>query len=169
MSLLFSSVHINRFCCTGSYVCVYTYLNFCTLPLVQAMILLTLLLSFLDINTGTVYIVTPDDHHYPNTTCHHCHNLQHYLLNVTKYFTSNTQLVFLPGTYYLNFSITIQNVNNISLIGNGTTLVSTVHNDYAITITDSCMITIKNFVFSISPFMLATPFLYFKNSLYVST
>ena len=32
----------------------------------------------------TVYTVTPDDHYYPNTTCHLCHNLQHYLLNVTN-------------------------------------------------------------------------------------
>ena len=74
------------------------------------MIFLVLLLSFLDINSGTVYIVTSDDHHYPNTTCHHCHNLQRYLLNVTKYFTSNTQL---PGIHHLNSEIIIQEVNKI--------------------------------------------------------
>ena len=138
-------------------------LNFCTLPLVQAMILLTLLLSFSGINTGTVYIVIPDDHHYPNTTCHHCHNLQHYLLNVSKYFTSNTQLVFLPGIHCLNSNLIIHNIHNISLIGNGTTLVSTVHsNNYDIRVTNSSMITIKNFVVS------KLVFLYFKNSHHVS-
>ena len=66
-----------------------------------------------------------DDHYYPNTTCHYCHNLQHYLLNVTKYFTSNTQLLFLPGLHQLHTDLIIQNVHNISLIGstaNGTTL-----------------------------------------------
>ena len=78
-------------------------------------------------NTTTlmVYTVTPDDHCYPNTTCHHCHNLQHYLLNVTKYFTSNTQLLFLPGLHHLHTDLIIQNVHNISLIGstaNDTTL-----------------------------------------------
>ena len=75
--------------------------------------------------TTTVYTVTPDDHYYPNTTCHHCHNLQHYLLNVTKYFTSNTQLLFLPGLHHLHTDLIIQNIHNISLIGstaNGTTL-----------------------------------------------
>ena len=69
--------------------------------------------------------MTPDDHYYPNTTCHHCHNLQHYLLNVTKYFTSNTQLLFLPGLHHLHTDLIIQNVHNISLISstaNGTTL-----------------------------------------------
>ena len=86
----------------------------------------TLLLqsSLLHITTSTVYTVTPDDHYYPNTTFHHCHNLHHYLLNVTKYFTSNTQLLFLPGLHHLHTNLTIQNVHNISLIGstaNGTT------------------------------------------------
>ena len=70
--------------------------------------------------TCTIYNVTPDD-----TTCHHCHNLQHYLFNATKYFTSNTQLLFLPGLHRLHTNLIIQNVHNISLIGsttNGTTL-----------------------------------------------
>ena len=86
---------------------------------------LLLLSSLLHITTCTVYTVTPDDHYYPNTTCHHCHNLQHYLLNITKYFTSNTQLLFLPGLHHLHTHLIIQNVHNISLIGstaNGTTL-----------------------------------------------
>ena len=89
--------------------------------------LLPLILAILlpNVATHTVYTVTPDDHYYPNTTCHHCHNLQHYLLNVTKYFTSNTQLLFLPGLHHLHTDLIIQNVHNISLIGstaNGTTL-----------------------------------------------
>ena len=84
-----------------------------------------LLSSLLHITTCTVHIVTPDDHYYPNITCHHCHNLQHYLLNITKYFTSNTELLFLPGLHHLHTDLIIQNVHNISLIGstaNGTTL-----------------------------------------------
>ena len=85
---------------------------------------LLLLSSLLHITTSSVYNVTPDDHYYPNTTCHHCHNLQHYLLNTTKYFTSNTQLLFLPGLHHLHTDLIIQKVHNISLIGsttNGTT------------------------------------------------
>ena len=81
------------------------------------MYLLLLLSSLLHITTCTVYTVTPDDRYYPNTTCHHCHNLQHYLLNSTKYFTSNTQLLFLPGLHNLHTDLIIQNVHNISLIG----------------------------------------------------
>ena len=86
-------------------------------------ILLLILLYHVHTVTCTVYTVTPaDDHH---TTCHHCHNLQHYQLNITKYFTSNTQLLFLPGLHHLHADLIIQNVHNISLIGstaNGTTL-----------------------------------------------
>ena len=86
---------------------------------------LSLLLAWwLQITTGSVYNVKPEDHYYPNTTCHHCHNLQHYLLNTTKYFTANTQLLFLPGIHHLHTDLTVQNLHNISLIGsttNGTT------------------------------------------------
>ena len=92
------------------------------MPLLAILLLSTLLSSISA--THIVYTVTPDDHYYPNTTCHHCHNLQHYLLNVTKYFTSNTQLLFLPGLHHLHTDLIIQNVHNISLIGsaaNGTT------------------------------------------------
>ena len=88
-------------------------------------LLITLATLLPSITTHTVYTVTPDDHYYPNTTCHHCHNLQHYLLNVTKYFASNTQLLFLPGLHHLHTDLIIQNFHNISLIGstaNGTTL-----------------------------------------------
>ena len=81
--------------------------------------LLVALLSVVCTASCVVYNVTPDD-----TTCHHCHNLQHYLLNTTKYFTSYTQLFFLPGLHHLRTNLTIQKVHNISLIGsttNGTT------------------------------------------------
>ena len=116
---------------------------------------LLLLISLLHATSCDVYTVTPDDHYYPNTTCHHCHNLQHYLLNITKYFTSNTQLLFLPGLHHLHtHHLIIQNVYNISLIGstaNGITPVSTVqiHSRYddGIVINSTVhVITVKNFV-----------------------
>ena len=97
---------------------------FCCSNLSISRIWLSFLLLWLNTATATVYDVTPDDHYYPNTTCHHCHNLQHYLLNTTKYFTSNTQLLFLPGLHHLHTDLIIQNVQNILLIGsttNGTT------------------------------------------------
>ena len=104
-------------------------------------VLLLLSLHHVHIVTSTVYTVTPDDHYYPNTTYHHCHNLQHYLLNVTKYFTSNTQLLFLAGLHHLHTDLIIQNVHNISLIGstaNGTTLDTVIqcNSSYAIIMTN---------------------------------
>ena len=77
------------------------------------------LLSLLQSISCTVYTVISDLEYYSNTTvtCHHCYNLQHYLLNINKYFTSNTQLFFLPGRHHLHTDLVIQNVHNISLIG----------------------------------------------------
>ena len=106
---------------------------------------LLLLSSLVHVTTCIVYTVTPDDHYYPNTTCHHCHNLQHYQLNITKYFTSNTQLLFLPGLHHLHTDLIIQNVHNISLIGstdNGTAIVS--NNLSTISIINSFELTIKH-------------------------
>ena len=121
----------------------------------SVLISLFLISSLLHVSTCTVYIVTPDDRHYPNATCHHCHNLQYYLLNVTKYFTSNTQLLFLPGEYYLHTDLIIQNVHNITLIGsmvNDTTPVSVIcyHSSMinGIAIINSTIVTVKNFVFT---------------------
>ena len=110
-----------------------------------------LLLSLPYITTSTVYTVTPDDHYYPNTTCHHCHNLQYYLLNITKYFTSNTQLLFLPGLHHLHTDLIIQNVHNISLIGstaNGTTLDTVIqcNSTVGIQMTNITNLTVKNFI-----------------------
>ena len=79
--------------------------------------LLFLISTLLHFSSSTVYIVTPDDQHYPNSTCHHCYNLQYYLLNAAKYFTSNTKLLFLPGLHHLRINLVIHNVYNISLIG----------------------------------------------------
>ena len=96
------------------------------------MLLLLLLSSLLHITTCTVYTVTPDDHPN-NTTCDHCHNLQHYLLNTTEYFTSNTQLLFLPGLHHLKTNLTIQDVHNISLIS--LSYDTTLHCDVACSVT----------------------------------
>ena len=116
---------------------------------------LFLLSSLLHITTCTVFTVTPDDHYYPNTTCHHCHNLQHYLLNVTKYFTSNTQLLFLPGLHHLHTDIIIQNVHNISLIGstaNGTTLIQCTCSKALVTIINVSRLIIRNLIIETSTF-----------------
>ena len=115
-------------------------------------LLLLSISSLLHITTCTVYTVTPDDHYYPNTTCHHCHNLQHYLLNITKYFTSNTQLLFLPGLHHLHTDLIIQNVRNISLIGSkvkvhSSTLKTIIQGNFsAILISNVSKLTISNLI-----------------------
>ena len=79
--------------------------------------LLMLMILLTTTTTCPLYNMTPDGYYYPSTTCYNCHNLQHHLLNVTKYFTSNTQLLFLPGLHHLHTDLIIQNVHNISIIG----------------------------------------------------
>ena len=73
------------------------------------------LLAFLHLTAS--YTVIPDDGYYPNATCLHCHNLQYYLQNSSKYFTHNIQLLFLPGIHYLYTDFIIENVHNVSIIG----------------------------------------------------
>ena len=51
------------------------------------MLYIRISLSLLHIVTCAAYNVIPDDH---NTTRNHCHTLQYYQLNISKYFTSNT-------------------------------------------------------------------------------
>ena len=76
-----------------------------------------ILAILLQVMAHTVFII-PDDHHSTNSenTCFlsHCQN------NVKSYFTSNTQLYFLSGTYLLNEDFIIQNLNNFSMSGNHT-------------------------------------------------
>ena len=79
--------------------------------------LLLLSASLLHTTSSSVYYVIPDEHY---TTNNNTYTLQHYLNNTNKYFTSHTQLHFLPGQYYLNTDLIIQHVNNLSLIGNRT-------------------------------------------------
>ena len=80
--------------------------------------------SLLHLITATgVYYVTPDDNQFDiNNDCpidHECHTLQFYLLNISKYFTSNTQLHFLQGNFYINANIMIDSLHNFSLVGSG--------------------------------------------------
>ena len=127
-------------------------MNNLLLSTINILILLSSSSSLLHITTYNVYTVTPDDHYYPNTTCHHCHNLQHYLLNITRYFASNTQLLFLPGLHHLHTHLIIQNVHNISLIGstaNGTTLDTVIiqcKSSVGIVMTNITNLTVKNMV-----------------------
>ena len=80
-------------------------------------------ISLLHVITATsVYYVTPDNQSHINNDCpidHECHTLQYYLLNNSKYFTSNTQLHFLQGNFNINADIVIDSLHNFSLVGSG--------------------------------------------------
>jgi len=94
----------------------YNYLNrfhHQRMPLLYITVILTTLLC---VTSCTVYNVTPSG----NNKCYNCFSLQQYLLNVTKKFTSNTELHFLSGLHHLPTDLIIQNVHNISLIGSTT-------------------------------------------------
>ena len=80
------------------------------------LLLLLLMAALLHTTTSTVYYVMPDNHYHPIND--NTYTLQHYLNNTNKYFTSNTQLYFLPGQYYLNNDLMIQGVSNFTLVGN---------------------------------------------------
>ena len=111
--------------------------------------LLLLLLLQIHSTTGIVYTVVSDDDD-SNITCYHCHNLQHYLLNTSKYFTSNTQLLFLPGLHHLHTDLIIQNVHNISLIGNTDTksLGAVIqYYQYVISVAKCSRVTVANLAF----------------------
>ena len=74
--------------------------------------------SIVNIVTCNVYYVVPDDGDCADMSSHHCDNLQNYLLNVSKYFSASTQLIFLPGLHHLSTKLIIRDVHNMSLIGN---------------------------------------------------
>jgi len=57
--------------------------------------------------------VVPDDHNLDSNN----YTLQHYLYNSEKYFTSDTELVFIPGKHHLLTDLVIQNVSNLTLRG----------------------------------------------------
>ena len=76
--------------------------------------LLLLMLTCLAYSTNcVVYHVVPDDHYLATNN----NTLQHYLNNSEKYFTSHTQLVFLPGKHHLHTDLVVQHVVNLTIEG----------------------------------------------------
>ena len=74
--------------------------------------------AVLSATAHTLYI-TPDDYH---SDSNNTHTLSYYLNNTNKYFTSNTRLHFLPGYYILHEDFIIEDVMNITIIGNHCTI-----------------------------------------------
>ena len=48
---------------------------------------------------------------------HPCHSLSEYISSLQCYFTSNTTIHFLPGTYLLKENITVRGVRNLAFVG----------------------------------------------------
>ena len=85
-----------------------------TPPCTFVIFLLLMSSSVLNVTAHTLY-VTPDDY---QSDINDSNPLSHYLKNSSKYFTSNTLLYFLPGNYTLNKDLIIEDLVNITIIGN---------------------------------------------------
>ena len=90
-------------------------------------IILLCLASLLPITTTTVYNVLPNDNDsFNKSDIRSGESLEHYC-NISKYFTSHSQLKFMPGQYFLNDDLIIQNFTNFSLIGENCNIRCTSH------------------------------------------
>lgn len=68
-------------------------------------------------NATNIFYVTTDNYHNPSANSSF-HNLQYYINNANKYFTSNTYLYFLPGQHHLNTDFIINSTTNFTVAGN---------------------------------------------------
>ena len=74
---------------------------------------LLLIFIFLASTSGIDYYVQPAGE-WP---CQYdpCHTLDYYTRNITRYFASGSKFLFLPGTHYVNVSVHISNIRNLTL------------------------------------------------------
>ena len=92
------------------------------------------------VTSHTLYI-TPDDHHSTNNS--NTFTLSQCLSYSEICFTSNTQLLLLPDLYKLQENFILQNLINISVIGNHSTI-KCVSSSVGIAITNVTNITIHD-------------------------
>ena len=73
----------------------------------------------LHITMATLYYVKPDHSDFINNRndTESAMSLEYYLMNTSKYFSSNSQFHFKMGHHYLNSDLVIQNVTNVTLTG----------------------------------------------------
>ena len=101
----------------------------------------------LSITTTTVYNVLPNDNDsnsFNKSDIRSGESLEHYC-NISKYFTSHSQLKFMPGQYFLNDDLVIQNLTNFSFIGENCNIRCTSH--ASIIIFNVTTFTLKNIYF----------------------
>ena len=93
------------------------------MKMLRFLLLIFLLPSLLHITNATdiIYVTTDNDHYdSPNSSLH---NLQYYVNNASKYFTSHTYLYFLPGQHHLNTDFIINSTINFTVAGNRSTII----------------------------------------------
>ena len=109
---------------------------------ISEMIHLLLLWSLLHFAASIVHYAVPESHHNDSFS------LNHYVRNVNKYFTSDSQLHLLPGEHYLTANLIIRNVSNLLLTGNKTdttiTTVITCSSQVGIVLIDCSHVVIAN-------------------------
>ena len=103
-------------------------------------------------SSKSVYYVAPNHSGLSSNNSPGAHSLNYYLLNASKYFTSNVKLKLLSGVHQLDSAIVIKDTHHFSLLGcsrNGK-LNSTVecvrHNPGGIIISNSSYITLQNII-----------------------
>ena len=94
-------------------VCIVNVVN--TITMDHRKLQLLLIVTFLTATSGMDYYVQPDG----QQQCLYkpCHTLAYYTRNVTRYFTSGAEFLFLSGTHNLNVSVPVLNVMNLTLTG----------------------------------------------------
>ena len=124
-------------------------------------LLIIILYSITNVVHCNVFYVTADDDIddgccYNNSLCGQCYNLQYYVLNISGYLTSDTQLHFLPGLHHLSTIFMIQNLRNFSLIGSRYTTINCT-GEYQIILEDCSNVTMKDLIITKCGFNISSP------------
>jgi len=86
----------------------------------DSLILLFMTPILLHVVARKVYTIIPDEHPFVGDDS--THFFADVLSNSPQYFTSNTQLLFSPGFFFLEQDFIVQNVSNFSIAGNHSTI-----------------------------------------------
>jgi len=81
-------------------------------------LLLAISAVFSRCNSATVYVQSPGSGPCPVPSTDFCHSLNYYAQETSKYWNSNTEMIFLPGIHTLdgNLSLIIKDVTNVSML-----------------------------------------------------
>ena len=106
--------------------------------------LFLILITFLNLSTAKVLYITPSTSDLCTTRCL---TISELAANTNSYISSNTTLVFTAGTHHLTADLTVSDVNNVSIISNGSHTATVCMNHSYINLIHSQFIHISNMDF----------------------